>query len=167
MQEISAKEAFDRLRPEHCVFVISVSCNSMPNGMIAGWFMKCSMNPPMIAVSISKESNTGRLIQESREFSIAVPSKLLEEALPVFGSDKGNKTDKFLKTGIKTEESKHIKSPLLSDAAMNFECALESIAESGDHNIFIGRVLASYAGCGKKILLNVGKKSGRGVFREF
>ena len=33
---------------------------------------------------------------------------------------------------------------LLSDAAASFECVVESEMQSGDHVIFVGRVVASY-----------------------
>ena len=45
--------------------------------MIAGWCMKCSLEPPMYAVSLSKKGNTRRLISKSEEFIIAVPNKTL------------------------------------------------------------------------------------------
>ena len=81
MQKVLAKEAFDKFKPESCVFVISVDKNNKPSGMIAGWNMKCSAEPPLFAVSLSKGGYTHQLIQESREFVIAVPNKELEKEL--------------------------------------------------------------------------------------
>jgi len=62
MIQISASEAFNKFKPESCVFVLSIDENNKPSGMIAGWNMKCSSNPPLFAVALSKKGNTQKLI---------------------------------------------------------------------------------------------------------
>ena len=167
MEEISNPTAFSKLKPENVIFVISVDKDGKPSGMVAGWSMKCSSDPPLFAVTLQKTGNTQRLIRESKEFVIAVPNKGLEKELLFFGTTHGNEVDKFKKTGIKTEKAKHIKSPLIKDATINFECKLEKEVDAGDHIIFIGRVLASYLNKDKKVLLNMGSFEGKRIFEEF
>lgn len=167
MEEISVSDAFNKLKPENVVFVISVDSNGKPSGMVAGWFMKCSIEPPLVAVCLQIAGHTHKLIRESKEFVIAVPNKGLEKELLFFGTTHGNEVDKFKETGIKTEKSKHIKSPLIKGATINFECKLEKEIDCGDHIIFIGRVLASYLNKDKKVLLNMGRVKGERVFEEF
>lgn len=167
MEEVSVKEAFDKFKPESCVFVISVDENGKPSGMIAGWNMKCSANPPLFAVSVSKKGNTHNLIRQSREFVVAVPNKELEEEVVLFGSTHGNEVDKFAETKIGIEKAKIVKSPLIKNATVNFECRLENEVESGDHIIFIGNVVASHINKDKKVLFNIKKVDGKRVFGEF
>lgn len=167
MDEVSISTAFNKLKPENVVFVISVDKNGKPSGMVAGWSMKCSSDPPLFAVTLQKAGHTHKLIRESKEFVIAVPNKELEKELLFFGTKSGNEVDKFKETEIKTEKAKHVKSPLIKDATLNFECKLEKEVDSGDHIIFIGRVLASYLNKDKKILLNMGTVKGERVFEEF
>jgi len=166
MKEISAEEAFSRIKPEHCVFVISVSKEGRPSGMVAGWSMKCSAEPPFFAVSISKEGHTHKLIRESKEFVIAVPNKELEKEVVFFGSHHGNEVDKFRETGVETEKARFVKSPLIKNATFNLECGLEKEVDSGDHLIFIGRVLAAYFNEGKGILFNMKKVGNKRIFQE-
>ena len=167
MEKISIKESFDKFKPESCVFVISVDKNGKPSGMIAGWNMKCSGEPPLFAVSLSKKGYTHKLIRKSREFVIAVPNKEQEEALVLFGSTHGNEVDKFAETRIETEKAEFIKSPLLKNATVNFECELFKEVDSGDHFIFIGKILASYINIDKKVLFNVKKVGDKRIFEEF
>jgi len=167
VKEIPISTAFSKFKPENVVFVISVDKNNKPSGMVAGWNMKCSFDPPLFAVSLQKVGHTHKLIRESKEFVIAVPNKELEKELLFFGTTSGKEVDKFKETGIKTEKAKYIKSPLIKDATINFECKLEREVDSGDHIIFIGRALASYINEGKKVLLNVGTSEGKRVFKEF
>ena len=167
MQPTTTNEAFAKFKPETCVFVISTDKTGKPGGMIAGWNMRCSSNPPLLAVSLSKKGFTHTLIQQTKEFTIAVPNKQLQKHLELFGSTHGNQTDKFKETGIQTQKAQHIQPPLLKDATINFECKLEKEVDSGDHIIFIGRILASYINEEKKILLNKGRIDGKRVFEEF
>ena len=167
MEEVSAREAFDKFKPESCVFVISVDENGKPSGMIAGWNMKCSADPPFFAVSLSKKGNTHKLIRQSGEFVVAVPNKELEKDVVLFGSMHGNEVDKFAETGIETEKPKILKSPLIKKATVNFECTLEKEVDSGDHIIFIGKIVASHINRSKKVLFNIKKVEGKRVFGEF
>ncbi len=163
----SAKEAFNRFKPESCVLVISVDASGRPSGMVAGWNMKCSWEPPLFAVALSKSGYTHRLIRESKEFVIAVPNKGLQPVVEFFGSTHGNEVDKFAATGVATTPARHIRSPLITDATINMECVLEQEVDSGDHLIFIGRVVAAYLNEGKKVLLNMGRQNGKRIFEEF
>lgn len=167
MENSTVKEAFDKFKPESCVFVISIDKNENPGGMIAGWNMKCSVDPPLFAVALSKKGYTHTLIQESKEFVVAVPNKELEEEIEFFGSSHGNEIDKFKETKIRTAQAKFVKSPLIKNATINFECKLEKEVDSGDHIIFIGKILASYVNKDKKILLNMKRINNKRIFEEF
>lgn len=168
MELVDTSIALKNLKPERVVFVISYDNRKLrPSGMVCGWSTICSTDPHMIAIALWKEGYTHKLIQETKEFVVAIPNAGLEKAIKVFGENHGNEVNKFELSGIKTTKAKFVKSPLLTDATMNFECKLEKEVESGDHFIFIGRVLASYENKGKKILINMGKKAGKRVFQEF
>jgi len=164
MKEISPRETF---RPYSCVFVISVDKKGKPSGMVAGWSMRCALNPPLFAVALSKKGYTHKLIRQSKEFVIAVPNKKLEKAVEFFGTTHGNKVDKFRITGIKTLKAKYLKSPLLKNATINLECKLQKQVNAGDHIIFIGKILAAYFNPNKKILMVFKKVNGKRIYKEF
>ncbi len=44
---------------------------------------------------------------------------------------------------------------------------MEKIVDSGDHVIFIGKILASYLNEEKKVLFNMGRVDGKRLFQEF
>jgi flavin reductase (DIM6/NTAB) family NADH-FMN oxidoreductase RutF len=164
MKQISPEKVF---RPYSCVFVISVDKNGKPSGMIAGWNTKCGYNPPLFAVVLSKKGYTHKLIQQSKEFVIAVPNKGLEKAVGFFGTTHGNEVDKFKRTGIKTLKAKYVKSPLLKDATINLECKLYKEINVGDNIMFIGKILAAYINPNKKILMVYKKVNGKRIYKEF
>lgn len=155
-----------RHKIEPCAFILSIDKEGKPNGMIAGWNTKVSYDPPMIAVAVSKRKNTQRLIHESKEFVVASPSPELREAVEYFGSVSGTDVDKFKETGVKILPATKIKTPLLADARVNFECKLHSFTEPGDHYIFIGEIVAAHYDEKKKQLFYAGRdEQGNRVFR--
>jgi flavin reductase (DIM6/NTAB) family NADH-FMN oxidoreductase RutF len=167
MKKVPVQKAFDKFKPEHCVFVISVDKEGKPNGMVASWKTRCSWKPEKIAVVLSKQGNTHQLIRESKEFVIAVPNKSLQKEVEFFGSRSGKNIDKFVVTGIKTQKAKFIKTPLLKDATINFECRLDKEVEVADHIMFIGDILASYIDEKKKVLQLIAREKGKLIYKEF
>lgn len=168
MKPVSVSNAFDIFKPENVVFVISYDRkNNRPSGMVAGWSMKCSSKPKLFSVALWEKGYTHKLIRDTKEFVIAVPNKSLEKALNLFGTRHGNKIDKFKVTKIATQKAKFINVPLLSEATINMECRLEKELITGDHVIFVGKVLAAYRNEGKKVLLNMGRRDKKRVFQEF
>lgn len=162
MEDCEIKEAFEKFKPERCVFVISGN-----SGMIAGWNTRCSADPPLFAVSLSKKGHTHKLIRKNKEFVIALPNKELEEAVRFFGTTHGDEVDKFKETGLETFSGKFVKSPLIKKATINFECKLINEFEVGDHIMFIGEILCSHINRDKKVLFNVKKVDGKRVFEEY
>ncbi len=167
MEEVSIREAYNKFKPESCVFVISNDEQGKASGMVAGWNMKCSSDPGMFAVSLSKKGYTHKLIRQCKEFVVAVPNKELEEVVLFFGSHHGNEVDKFADSGLETEKAKIVSVPLIKNATVNFECKLDKEAEAGDHIIFIGEVVACHINNDKKVLFNFKKKDGKRDFGEF
>jgi len=167
MDNLKIKEVFDYFKPETCVFVNSIDKNGKPSGMVAGWNMKCSINPPLFAVALSKNGYTHKLIQQSKEFVISIPNKDLEKSLLFFGSTHGNEINKFQETKIKTTQAKFVKTPLIKNATINFECKLFKEVDSGDHIIFIGKIIESHINKNKKVLINMKKINNKRIFNEF
>ena len=167
MISVKPKIAFNKFKPESCVFVISAEKDGRPSGMIAGWNTKCSSRPPMFAVALWKKGYTHKLVRESKEFVIAVPNQSLMKAVEYFGSHHGDKVDKFKQTKIATIKANKVRPPLIKNATINLECKLVREVDSGDHIIFIGNVVAAHINESKKVLLNMKKVNGKRVFKEF
>ena len=159
-------EILGKLKPEKVVFVLSIDQNNKPSGMVAGWQTRCSANPPLFAVSLSKRGHTHQLIRQSKEFVLAFPNQEIEKEMLVFGTTHGNQVDKFMETGLETISAQKIRTPLIKKATFNFECQLTKEVDAGDHLIFIGEVVAAHQNPGKKLLFNLGTFEGKRKFGE-
>jgi flavin reductase (DIM6/NTAB) family NADH-FMN oxidoreductase RutF len=167
MIELAPKEAFAKFRPERVIFILSVDEQGKPSGMAAGRFMTCSSEPPLLAIVLGQQSYTRKLIHGSKEFVVAVPNKKLEKELLFFGSNHGDEVDKFKASDLKITQSQSLRTPLLLDATINFECRLENETELEKGTLFIGRVVHAYLNQDGNILMNMGKKGEQRIFKEF
>ena len=158
MKELEVGKALSfYTKPENVIFVISGTYES-PNIMPAGWSMRTSFTPPLFAVSIGLERYTHDLIMKYREFVISFPSEKNERLILKTGGCSGRDVDKFEEFKIKNiKRAEKVNLPLLVDSFINLECTLESFHDTGDHTIFVGRVLKAWKGEGEEVVLNMGK----------
>ena len=145
MQEPSAyQDAIAFKYPEAVVVVIAKDEGGRYNPITLGWSMVSSSTPPMLAVAINARAHSVSAIRHSRAFVLAFPAATQAEEALFFGTHSGRDTAKLAATGTPTQPAVAIDGLLLSEAVANFECVLEGEAPSGDHIIFIGRVVASH-----------------------
>lgn len=137
-------EAIRTKYPEQVVIAIARDRNGVPNPITLGWSMITSGDPPMMAVSIGKTRYSLEVIRGAGEFVITFPSEEMAEPALFFGTRSGRETRKLETSGIKTHPAQAIDCVLLADAVANFECVLCSETETGDHVLFVGKVVASH-----------------------
>jgi flavin reductase (DIM6/NTAB) family NADH-FMN oxidoreductase RutF len=130
--------------PEPIVFAVVKDKNGKANPVTIGWSMLASGQPPMLAIALQPKRYSTTAIRESKCFTIAFPNEDMAELAMFFGTRSGRDCDKFAETGCKISPAQIIDSVIIDDAVANFECILESELTTGDHIIFIGRVVACH-----------------------
>ena len=147
MKRIELKELrriFRKLKPERVLLVSSADENGKANVMTVEWFMRTSFDPPMVAVSIGKTRYTHELIKKTKEFVVAFPKSEMGREAIYCGTYSGREVDKIKNAGLKTRKSVFVKPPLIENCVLNLECSVVNEIETGDHTIFIGKVLAAH-----------------------
>ena len=132
------------LHPKVATLIVSIDKNSRANTMAAAWTTPVSIKPPLIAVAISPKRYTHSLIQESKEFTVNIPSKTLIEKVHICGTKSGREVDKIAIAKLNLKPAKHLKTPVVDECIGNMECKLWGTIPTGDHTLFIGEVLAAY-----------------------
>ena len=143
-KEVEYSQAIKTKYPEQVVIAIAKDKNGKANPVTLGWTMIVSGSPPMMAIGVAKKHYSVEAISHSKCFTIAFPSVEMAEAALFFGSKSGRDIDKFAEFDCPTEPAKEIDSVLLTDAVANFECTLESQVPTGDHFVFIGKIVRSH-----------------------
>ena len=137
-------KAIVRKYPEQVVIAIAKDKNGRHNPITLGWTMITSLDPPMMAISVGLKRYSLEVIRQAREFVISFPSKSMAEDALFHGTKSGRDMDKIAEYGTRTHKAEKIDTVLFADAVANFECVLESVLQTGDHVILVGRVVAAH-----------------------
>lgn len=138
------EQAIKTKYPEQIVFAVAKDKNGKPNPVTIGWTMIVSGNPPMMAIALTPKRYSTEAIRHSKCFTVSYPAEDMAELAMYFGTHSGRDTDKFADTKCKFSPAQKIDSVIIDDAVANFECVLENELQTGDHIIFIGRIVASH-----------------------
>jgi len=110
--------------------------------------MPLSNEPPLVAISVSPKRHSHTLIEESQEFILNIPALEQLQATIACGTFSGRSFDKFRKAGFTPIPAKRVKAPAIKECIAHIECKVDSQITTGDHTLFIGKILAAYANPG-------------------
>ena len=146
--QVNIASAHRLLHPMHTVLVSCVGKAGKPNITTVAWAMPTSSDPPLLAISLIPSHHSHSLIEESGEFIVNIPTLELLQAVYACGSLTGRSFDKFKKTSLTQMPGKKVKAPAIRECIAHLECAVDSKFTTGDHTIFVGKILEAYADMG-------------------
>jgi flavin reductase (DIM6/NTAB) family NADH-FMN oxidoreductase RutF len=129
----------------YTVALVGAKVGGQVNFMSCAWHTALSFDPPLFGVLISKKRFTHRIITEAREFTVSFLSMDLAKLSARMGRKSGENMDKVAEFRVKLSRSTVIQSPCVADAYVAFECRLAEVRAYGDHDLFVGEVLAVHA----------------------
>lgn len=113
------------------------------NIITIAWHMPTSFQPNLYAISVGKTRFSYKLINNSNVFVVNFIPYELKDAAIFCGTYSGAHIDKFEKTGLTKEEAIKIDCPRIKEAIGYLECEIINKFDSGDHTIFLGKVVYS------------------------
>jgi flavin reductase (DIM6/NTAB) family NADH-FMN oxidoreductase RutF len=144
MSEKTVKTQFAKFQYfyPYTVALIGAKTPEHTNFMSCAWHTALSFDPPLFGVLIAKKRLTHKVIAEAEEFTvnfIRADQALLSAQ---YGRKSGFDLIKIQEFPVKLNPSRVIQSPVIDDAYVCFECRLTEIRTYGDHDLFVGEVLA-------------------------
>jgi len=130
----------------YTVALVGARSGERVNFMSCAWHTALSFEPPLFGVLISKKRFTHGVISEAREFTVNFLSFERIKLSAQMGRKSGHELDKIKEFGVRLRPGKVLKSPLIEEAYASFECRLAEIRPFGDHDLFVGEVLAVHEG---------------------
>lgn len=121
--------------------LISSGKMEKPNVMTAAWTGIIASDPAMTYVSIRPTRHTHKIISETKEFVINLPTLALAEITDWCGVKTGASVDKFKETGLTAEACEHIAAPAIAQSPVSIECKVVEIKKYGTHDMFIAEIL--------------------------
>lgn len=120
------------------VYVITSKFKQQVSCMTAVWVSQVSKEPMQVALGLSPDSATTRMIRESRVFAVNVLSRDQKDLAYALGRVTSDELDKFSNIPTLTRVTG---SPILSDAIAYLDCRLVSETNVGSHLVLIGEVV--------------------------
>jgi len=106
------------------------------------WSTPTSFSPELAAVSVNNDSFSYKLISETKEFVINIPSIDMKDKVLLCGTTSGRTTDKFKEAGLTKINAEKVKPKLIKECLANIECKVTDSIKTGDHTLFIGKIAA-------------------------
>ena len=141
MRILNETEALALTGPNAYTLVTSLDKNNKPNAMGVAWATRTSFDPILIMVSIDHRRYSHEGIQMHKEFVLNYPSEDQAEAAWICGTKSGRDIDKIKLAGLKLVNSKAVKVPTIDGVTVAFECKVVDQFETGDHTVFVGKVV--------------------------
>lgn len=123
---------------------VLVSCGSLqsPNVLTVAWAGTICTQPPRVSISVRPSRHSYRLIRDSGEFVINLPTQALARAVDWCGVKSGRDVNKFEAMGLTAAPASALGCPLVAESPVNLECRVFQVLELGSHDLFLADVVA-------------------------
>lgn len=132
------------LNPVPVVLIASKNARGLYNVFTVAWTGTICTNPPMISISIRKNRLSYEYINETKEFTLNIPSYSLVKETDFCGVKSGRDVDKIKEMNFTMKNSSNINAPYINECLISLECKVKQIIELGTHDLFISEVLSSH-----------------------
>ncbi len=111
---------------------------------LVSWLTQVSIEPPLIAVAIRRESQTLDLVRWSSAFGISVMERGAEALAARLGRSSADAPDKL--KGVELRSGPVLGVPLLAASVGWLECRVLDQMSAGDHVLFLAEVVEAGLG---------------------
>ncbi len=111
--------------------------------MTVNWAMQVSFDPPLVAVSIERESRTGALAIQTGQFALCVYAEGQRELAGQLGRHSAKVPEKF--AGVPWEPAPVTGCPLIAGALGALECRIAETVAAGDSVLIVGAIIAAHS----------------------
>ena len=135
------KSPWPALFPCPVVLVTSIDSNGKPNIITLAWAGTVCSEPPTVGLGIRPQRYSYRLIEDSGELVVNIPTKDLLKEADYCGVVSGKNVDKFSETGLTPEPAEKVKPPLIKECPVNLECVVKEKIPLGVHHLFLAEIV--------------------------
>lgn len=135
------KKPYTALFPCPVVLVTCVDSKGKPNIITLAWAGTACSEPPTIALGIRPTRYSHKLIQNTKEFVVNIPTSEILKETDYCGTTSGKDIDKFSETKLTQEPAEKVKPPMIRECPVNLECILKDTIPLGAHDLFLGEIV--------------------------
>jgi flavin reductase (DIM6/NTAB) family NADH-FMN oxidoreductase RutF len=131
------------------VAVVSGSDDGEPFGLTVGSLVSLSLEPPLVGISVGKDSARHEPLRNAGSFAVSLLSADQSELAKHFA--RSGVPPVILWEGVPTRGGE--RGPLIHGALAWLECDVWAEYDVGDHTLFVGRVVSTEVGAGDRGLV--------------
>jgi flavin reductase (DIM6/NTAB) family NADH-FMN oxidoreductase RutF len=137
-------KAYRPVYPSPAALITSVDAQGRPNVITLGEVFNVSIREPVIlGIAIRPATYSHGLISETKQFVINLPSAAIMDKVDRCGMVSGRKIpDKLAAFDLTPIPSVKVRPPSIEECPVNIECELLQRITVGDHDLFLGTVVA-------------------------
>jgi flavin reductase (DIM6/NTAB) family NADH-FMN oxidoreductase RutF len=132
------------------IVLVSSKWHGKMNIMTMGWHMIMEFTPSLVGCVISSANQSHRMIRDSGECVINLPTVKLTDQVIGIGNTSGNKIDKFAKFGLTADKADEVEAPLIRECHASFECRIHDDALIDKYDLFILEVVMAHVAVSPK-----------------
>jgi flavin reductase (DIM6/NTAB) family NADH-FMN oxidoreductase RutF len=137
---MSQQQSFDPVlgRVPSGIFVLTVGTGPRATGMLSSWVMQAGFEPPMVSVAVKLGRSVCDWITAGEPFVLNLVGKSQNDLLKHFS--RGFAPDEPAFDGLAVAPCRR-GVPILNDAVGHLECEPVRHVDSGDHRVFLAKVV--------------------------
>ncbi len=120
------------------IYILTAGSGDRATGMLTSWAMQAGFTPPMISVAIKHGRYVGDWLTQGEPFVLNVLGEDQADLLKHFGGGFEPEEPAFNNLAI-THCPRGV--PILTDCLGHLECEPQSHVDSGDHRIFVAKIV--------------------------
>ena len=125
------------------VTVVSTHYQGKDHGMTVSSFTSVSLDPPLVTISLMKDSRTLKMIKRSDSFAITILSNAQVKISEIFAGEVADAENRF--EGIETFKL-ITGSPMVKGGLGFFDCKVSEVYDFASNSLIIGEVITAEIG---------------------
>lgn len=126
------------------VVLVSSFAHGRSNIMTMGWHSVLEFSPSLVGCVIASSNHSFRMIRDSGECVINLPTTALADQVAKIGNVSGASLDKFAAFDLTPLPATKVEAPLIGECHASFECRLHDAVLVDKYNYFIFEVVAAH-----------------------
>jgi flavin reductase (DIM6/NTAB) family NADH-FMN oxidoreductase RutF len=120
------------------LFILTVRRGDAETGMLASWVQQCSFEPPLVSLAVKRGRDVVGWLTPGAGFTLNILDDSQTDMIVHFGRGFALTEPAF--TGLEVTRPDGV-APVLAEALAYLEGRVESVHDTGDHHLLIGRVV--------------------------
>lgn len=140
LEKISIKPSL-LLAPVPAVLISLSGSDKTSNILTVAWAGIVCSNPPVVSISVRPTRYSYKMLTETGEFVINIPTSLQVKQLDYCGVVSGSEVDKFEACSFTKVVGSKVKAPMIKECPINLECKVFDKKELGSHTMFLAEIV--------------------------